>query len=563
MKRFLLILLCAWTLGAQAQTLRDAVAVVRPNYTAGTMKFLTDFSASLRRDGYKAAADLLAAYAKGGYGTGFLWKNEADGRYYIITNRHVVAQAENVTVELMPADAPEVKYKNCRIVAVDESAELAIIAMPDDAQFAATLGFSSVKPADGDEVYTAGFPGLGSDPSWQLGKGIVSNSAAKLKDWTIQKSARIIQHTAQVDAGSSGGPLLVKDNSAAGYSVIGINTWQARNRENANFAVAAVTMQEFLNGHFAQSGSAQSDANLQKRAQGFAKAVKDGYQQVYQYISDDYIANISVNDFYELLGSLSDSTGAEVGGCFTNGMPVDGVRIGLAEALSSRFGKRAMTFVSATALPDGTAKAVFDYEGTPINSDWTFRNVEWAMSGFAGLDMRDMARSGVATSYGYKNAVMLGVGFPANDLTAAGFSFSYEYTISTFFLFGIDMRRYGFDSPSTYWDGKNPPKEIDTVYTFKSTTAGLHAGLQFPIKVGAMYVIPNVKGYFGIGFIKHPDDSEMVGNTGYSVGLNAAYKLKRNTYLIGGLQYQSYKIRGDEYPRSRPRFLELLVGITF
>jgi hypothetical protein len=109
----------------------------------------------------------------------------------------------------------------------------------------------------------------------------------------------------------------------------------------------------------------------------------------------------------------------------------------------------------------------------------------------------------------------------------------------------------------------NPPKQFDTIYTCKTTTAGLHAGLQFPVKAGAVYVIPNVKGYFGIGFIKEPDETPMAGNTGYSVGLNIAYKLKRNTYLIGGLQYQSYRIRGDEYPRAKPRFVELLVGITF
>ncbi|MDR0792134.1 MAG: serine protease, partial [Chitinophagaceae bacterium] len=269
-KKSLLTLLCFLIIAAtQAQTLRDAVVVVRPNYTQNTVKFLTDFAASLHRDGYIKAADLLTAYSKGGYGTGILWKNQKDNRYYIITNRHVVAQAKNANIEFMPADSAVVKYKNCPIIAVDESSEMALIALPKEAHFKASLGFSTEKLSDGDEVYSAGFPGLGSDPSWQLGKGIISNNSAKLKNWVLQKSAKIIQHTAQVDPGSSGGPLLVKEkNSSVGYAVVGINTWKVIDRESANFSIAAATMQQFLNNYFAQPDQ-QSQASLQKKAQDF------------------------------------------------------------------------------------------------------------------------------------------------------------------------------------------------------------------------------------------------------------------------------------------------------
>ncbi|MDR2928333.1 MAG: serine protease [Cytophagaceae bacterium] len=565
MKKYWVLFFCLWASAMQAQTLRDAVVVVRPNYTGSTVKFLTGFSQSLRRDGYTAAADLLAAYSKGGYGTGFVWLNNDDGRYYVITNRHVVAQAKDVDIELMPADAPEVKYSGCRIVAVDEGSEMALIALPDTAAFAAPMAFAELKFADGDEVYTAGFPGLGGDPSWQLGKGIISNSSAKMKEWTVQKSAKVIQHTAQVDPGSSGGPLLVRNAGAGGtgYAVIGINTWQARNRENANFSIAATTMQEFISAHFSQAAP-QSREKLQERAQGFAKAMKEGYRDVYPYLSDDYIANISVSDFYELLASLTDSVGAETSVCFGNGMPVDGVRIGLASALETRFGKKTLSYGSISNFTDSVATVVFSYGDTPVTSSWTFRNGEWAMSNFSALDMRDMAKSGIATSFGYKNAVLLGVGIPANSATRMHLSLAYEYTLSTFIIGGFNFGRGSFNG-----------MDSDTTGIAKYTSMGIHAGLQLPVKAGPVYIIPNAKYYLQFGIVNNPDSKEVGTMGGYSAGINCAYKLKRKSYLIGGLQYKVANMTADglspasrsaadgSYITSNLNTIELVVGITF
>lgn len=70
-------------------------------------------------------------------------------------------------------------------------------------------------------------------------------------------------------------------------------------------------MKEFIDRHFSEK-KPKSEANLQKRAQGFAAAVKEGYKSVYFYISNVYTGNISADNFYELLGSLSDSTGTDL-----------------------------------------------------------------------------------------------------------------------------------------------------------------------------------------------------------------------------------------------------------
>lgn len=101
-------------------------------------------------------------------------------------------------------------------------------------------------PADGREIFAAGFPGLGGTPSWQLSNGIVSNASARPKgivDSSLDVSRG--QHTAPVDPGSSGSPLLVRGEDGK-YRVIGINTYKATARENTNFAIPAKRIEVFV-----------------------------------------------------------------------------------------------------------------------------------------------------------------------------------------------------------------------------------------------------------------------------------------------------------------------------
>lgn len=243
-------------------------------------------------------------------------------------------------------------------------------------------------------------------------------------------------------------------------------------------------------------------------------------------------------------------------------MPVDGTRIGLAEALSSRFKKNTINLVDATKLTDSTAKVIYNYEDDQITSDWAFCNGEWDMSNFSALSMRDMSKSGVATSFGYSKAVMFGFGFPLNDLSKMSYTITYEYTMSTFLMFGLGVSKSDFVRPYLYWDHKtipSKPVEKDTSETIKHIGTGMHAGLQLPVKLGNIYLIPNVKGYFGIGFVKE----DMTGWWRYSFGLNGAYKLRRSTYLVTGVQYKSLKIFGEDYARAKPHLAELVLGITF
>lgn len=238
-KRTLLFLSILATISftSTVENLRESIAIVRPNFSESTQTFLTDFSKSLRKDGFYAAADILQNYGKGSFGTGFAYRDKRDGRLYIITNRHVVEQAETVDVEFSLPDNSSKTFATCPVVGVHDDFDVAFIALPEEVNIP-TLDITDKSITDGTPVFSAGFPALGDKPSWQLGQGIVSNASAQIKSLTNGKELPLVQHTAQVDAGSSGGPLLIRDeNAAAGFAVVGINTWKASDRENTNFAI--------------------------------------------------------------------------------------------------------------------------------------------------------------------------------------------------------------------------------------------------------------------------------------------------------------------------------------
>ncbi len=139
-----------------------------------------------------------------GLGTGFIIDREG----YILTNNHVVEQAEELIVKL--ADGKEHK---ARIIGRDPKTDLALIKIePKTALVPLSLG-DSEKLQVGDWVVAIGNPfGLGNTVT----AGIVS---AKYRQIGAGPYDNFIQTDASINPGNSGGPLL----NASG-EVVGINS---------------------------------------------------------------------------------------------------------------------------------------------------------------------------------------------------------------------------------------------------------------------------------------------------------------------------------------------------
>lgn len=234
---FALGLLCLPLL-ASAQDLRESVCVVRGEYSAEEKAVLEDFAMWLSRANFLSDSRVLSVYKNGTFGSGAVV--ETGGKRYVLTNRHVVGYAKEMTVEFL-FRTDTVKLEHCPLVSVSQESDLALIALPDwCVQPSISLAEGEIE--DADDIVAAGFPGLDKKPSWQLTKGSVSNAYLTIEE----VKHPLIQHTASIDPGSSGGPLLRKTDE--GYVLAGVNTMKAAYRENVGIAIPAAVIRSFLAG---------------------------------------------------------------------------------------------------------------------------------------------------------------------------------------------------------------------------------------------------------------------------------------------------------------------------
>lgn len=182
-----------------------------------------------------------------GTGSGFI----IDDKGHIVTNAHVVADAESVTVSL-GVDNVEVPAK---LVGADPSSDIAVLKFDPDAKELDGVELTIAKFGDseamrvGDPVLAIGNP-FGLDRT--LTTGVVSalqRNIPALNDFSISD---VIQTDAAVNPGNSGGPLL----NAQG-EVIGVNSQistQGGGFDGIAFAVPSSTV-ERVAGKLIKSGS--------------------------------------------------------------------------------------------------------------------------------------------------------------------------------------------------------------------------------------------------------------------------------------------------------------------
>jgi serine protease Do len=550
-----ILLLSSFVFTFSQESLRDEVAIVRPIYTEASVKFLNDFSLYLSRNGYKTSAKLLKSYAEGGFGSGFTYVDKKTGKAYVVTNRHVVAQANTATIEFNTGQGVN-RYKECPVALADEQVDLALIELPADA--AKTIsGFTILTkaPADAAEVFSAGYPGLGSEPSWQIANGIISNNSVFDNSLTGSDSIGVIQHTAAVDAGSSGGPLLVRNPaSKKGFDVAGVIAWKAQERENANFAISSKSLNLFIAKYEQNKEQAFTETGLKKQAELFASAVNAGYKQVLPFISSDYVANISIANFYDLMNAISEKARKEVVQCFNSGRPLEGVRIALADAACIKFSKRNLVFSSIDAQSK-PAQVVFAFGEKNIPTEWIQEQGYWHIKQIESLKANTLEKDGISTSFGYNNSFKLHVNLPMTENYGAQYAVSFTRTYRTFITSGFGLGIGQLTNLEKRGDNFNASTQTFDTVTFNQNYFFMtyEAGGQLPVKIASVYLIPNAKGLFNVNFGEYVFGS----NYGFSAGLDVAYKISRNTYLMGGLSFiRKYRLTGRDADELYNKYLE-------
>ncbi|NOU30531.1 MAG: trypsin-like peptidase domain-containing protein, partial [Polyangiaceae bacterium] len=180
----------------------------------------------------------------------------------VVSNAHVLGTAEDA--EILDADRlaagekdpPGSKHNprawNAKVLRISSDDDVAVLRV-DDATGGPEGGVGlRLLPAKEDEaVVAAGFPGIQARPSFQISRGTVSN--ARFQNAT-SVFGTYLQHTAAIDPGNSGGPLLDAEGR-----LLGINTIKIMGRESVGFAIPTARVQlallraedrrQFLPGH--------------------------------------------------------------------------------------------------------------------------------------------------------------------------------------------------------------------------------------------------------------------------------------------------------------------------
>jgi serine protease Do len=153
----------------------------------------------------------------------------ADG--YIVTNNHVVQNAQKVTVTLSDGSG-----FTATVVGTDAQTDLAVVKISaSNLAYLHFLNNSLEQLSVLDPVVAVGNAlALPGGPTWTT--GVISNLGRSIEENTGVVLNDIIQTDAAINGGNSGGPLL----DGAGQ-VIGINVAIASNAENIGFAISTDT----------------------------------------------------------------------------------------------------------------------------------------------------------------------------------------------------------------------------------------------------------------------------------------------------------------------------------
>ena len=172
---------------------------------------------------------------------------------HILTNAHVVRGCTEVRVPPSPGAAA----RRGAVAAQDKASDLALLRGPAGAPFARFRAGRGVRP--GARVVVAGYPLRGV---LAAGVNISAGTVAALAG--PGNDRRLIQITAPVQPGNSGGPVLDAAGNVAGVVVSKLNAIKVARAtgdipQNVNFAVGAGTVRAFLDSEEVAYETAPSD----------------------------------------------------------------------------------------------------------------------------------------------------------------------------------------------------------------------------------------------------------------------------------------------------------------
>ncbi len=388
-------------IGASAADLRQYVGIIRPEFNEQTKQLFLSLADMWKAQGQQDLADYFTNWAHGAWhGTGWVFV-DSDGSNFIITNRHVAQQAERIDFQLEDPSGAVTSFNNCPILYVDHDIDLAVAQFPNG-QKVYTQGFpiNAGVQADGQEVWSAGYPGLLDQAGWQFARGNVTNGQARVPQLLDPKISYVIQHSASIDPGNSGGPLLLKnDKSPLGYDVVGVNTWGISNRQNTFFSIPGGAIRGVVDKARAArtlgADTAQLKTQLEKDAKILAAELgseSPDSERLSQFISYAFVGNLGYACWKADVATMRTSQEQQDSEKSFLNDPIETMRSSILRVFLTEMLLRGNNDLSSIEFleispadadrigPGQTVRTTFTLKGTKVELQWVFEYGDWRVS---------------------------------------------------------------------------------------------------------------------------------------------------------------------------------------
>jgi len=554
---FLMVVLILFPVSVFAQQgaagVRDYVGLINQTYHPGIVEFFEKLKTEYERRGDNDAVRVLEIILSGGFGSGFLY-NDARGNFYVLTNNHVIAQAHTLSITFERPDGTTRKIENLTIVATDEEEDLALLALPQGERplVARGLTFLTRGVQEGEDAFSAGFPGLGRTPVWQFSRGMISNASARFpkSDFDDTMIGPFIQHTSQIDFGNSGGPLLITQaNAPSGYAVAGMNTLSAISRQAANYAIPASKIQAFINSALNQRPDtfrAALDERLEKFVDGLG-ANAAVYPHIQEFLSSACVGENTIWAYEEL--SRRGSSSAR--NAFNRRARENIISaMGLAVAWTIEDSIRGTGAIRAQ-IKEVTGEGeeytvVFTINNKDVSSVWVREHGNWRIKTF-GTAATGEERANTRQNQRTQRSSSGGGGGGTSGIEA-GYAYLFDKEPIHALYLNLDLSLFGFNfyvAGSDFW------------------SLGMYIGGNFPIQAGDLTISPVIRGGMSIASKEVKDDFGF--DFDMYLFLQGGLKIAHSALPVYlGVAYQYNFFFGfDEPPNPFNMGLSIVIGYSF
>jgi serine protease Do len=510
---------------AQAGALRDYVGLVSIHYHKDVVDYMGKWKAEFEKGGYTNAAKSVDNYLKGLSGSGFAYV-DADGICYIITNNHVIRQSDSLSITFEKQDGAKTIYDNLKVLMADEDNDIALLAFDAGAKpFTQGLALNERTLDEGDDVFAAGFPGLGNTAIWQFSRGTISNVRVRLPTGNDDETiGPYIQHTSQIDPGNSGGPLLVTlEGVPTGYAVAGINTLTAYGRQAANYAIPMETVKTFLQSALSKEPANDREA-IEKRVDSFIKGLKANHA-VYGHIGAYLTATCTAQNAEYSMDEMWEKATRNVKEAIIEEFiynPVEGMNAGVAwnieNSMRTKSGSLSVSLESIESNYKGGYTVTLNVNDKPVKSDWVKEYGIWRMDTYGDAVSGDKTLIDAKQKEREQNAKLR---TDYSLLIAAGYTYLFDTGSALNFNLkgGSSNVLYGFN---IYYAPKPHYFQVEGTM-----------GFYIPIRLGSVALSPFLDGGIGFAKVDAPKDDD-----GPSFDINLGISVK------GGLMFTTAAVPG-------------------